>query len=309
LYISSGKIFGLYSNVIFENIRSSINDLFESSVAGKAVGYEAESFTFLFIQYEYYLIVFVASIGLTISLYLRRNQFRSKSISVKRNLLDYYAIGSLVMFGITLSPVSVIGITRVLMIGMLFLSPYFVFSINSISKKFPDLGVDSNILLVVFCSILIINTGLFAAVVDEKSTQPNLNRGDILDGGNDRELFHLYQRYTPQTDVKAAKWLLHHRGQSIIYGSGADQRFPSYLFYTQIDLRPPPGPYEPLTPSAGCGYRYIAQMNDRLDIIIPSLNPDFVSFRQTPKVDINNYGLNTSNKIYVSDGSSVYLGC
>ncbi|UVE50738.1 DUF2206 domain-containing protein [Haloferax larsenii] len=208
--------------------------------------------------------------------------FESADNSIPTHFLGL-AGGALFLFVLALTPTSVIGIARVLMIGLVFLLPFTALTVTAVSEYLPaDLAKRGfTIGLVVIC---LLNSGVAATTLGELSTQPTFDKEDILSSGSDHEKFNLYQHYVPDSDVKATKWIYQHSKDPRVYGPGAIRAFPRPLLDVKDEAYRPQGDYKVVTPETlnnRDGYLFVSQASYELGEIVTTKRPNFVYYDES----------------------------
>lgn len=273
-HTSGGQPFQSLTTISF-NTLISLNQFFGiQSRSTQVISSSYSSYTMKFIKYEFIAITLISATGYLFATFSRPllglNDYCGRLKTVLQNIchnrfverirkpwngaydevdsMFYYLAGmGFVILLLSFAPVDILGISRVYMIGGLFIIPFgisFITFANTPSIASGD-GYRklTALLTVLIAGMLLINSGVVSAIAfDEKNPQPNLNRQGIIENGDEQALFTLYARYTSKSDYTATVWLQNNKRSKYVFTSGGLQRhYPSYLTETTYDGRKPPG--------------------------------------------------------------------
>jgi len=262
---SSSIVVGIVT--ILSSMLARLGNIFKYSAAGHAVDGGPQSFTSLFIKFEFLVLtVLIAVGGLVAANHVLRDtlaRYRlTRSPSRLLSSVDHentsvslvyllFAGGAVSLLVMAFAPGSPIGIGRIYMIAILFLSPIAVLGATTVFELLgqfrPPTHTNASILAGVLGIALVVNSGVFAATVThDSSPQPQLDQQGEQLTVKDLSIYHKYHYYY---NVQAAGWILEHRNSAhSIYGPGFREVLPTYYFYGSIDSTgvKPPGNYRRL---------------------------------------------------------------
>lgn len=274
-YAGDGVVIGVLTEVINEGIIGEIENMFSTeSNAKRSISIAPESFTYLFIKYQYILLVLLAAAGVAAGLATAVWRPRGRRLKTRASpLLDRFpdvnglylslGVGGMFVLAGTVAPTTTMGIKRVFMITMTILLPFagrVGLGLLGVLGRYRQHAVTAGLVV-----ILLVNSGLVAAVLNERSTHPNIDREDTLESGNEWEQYHLMHRYRTLEEIESSEWLVNHGGPCMVSGSPDTSQEPvTYFGFGGYDRKRPPGieynKYD-LTPSNG--YLYLSTFSEK----------------------------------------------
>jgi len=318
-FTTSGLTFAIIGRVLIRDVLFGFDQFLSTeSSAARAAATETQALTYTFIQFEFILIATLMGVGVLIS--VANRYFRSKGYDISilgRNqteqtvLYQILAVGSIGILVVAFAPVGIFGISRVFMIAALVLVPYAIFATRGILTVFQARAFTPAVLAVFLAVMLAFNSGLLAAVVlEERSPQPNLDRERILTEGSDWEKYHLFARYTTDSDYRSAQWLQEYKTSGEpIYGSGFQFTGGIPLSVEEESARKPPGEYYALTTETVAeeqGYIYLTEYTIRTQRFVPVLRVESSNFQVIEFQSLNDANVDSTNRVYDNGYSRNY---
>jgi len=310
-HASSGLTFALLARVLVRDVLLGLDQfLTAQSTATEATSVNLASFTYKFIRLEFLLLSITMGVGVLTAMYSR--WIRGTSVDSggttpttheKTVFFQLLAIASLGLLVVAFAPVGVFGIGRIYVIAALFLTPYAVLAVQLVFRTLSVPSLAAPTLAVILGILLLINSGVAAATIfEERSTQPNIDRERMLNEGSDWETYHLYARYTTESDYRSARWLLSSkRTDQPIFGSGFQFTGGISLLYTEVSGRKPPGEYHALTKdtvNTEAGYIYLTEYTVRTQQFVPRLRVLSPNFQRVELMSFAEAGVELSDRVY-----------
>jgi uncharacterized membrane protein len=309
--VASGHIFRFISGIAFlqvaPEVLESITGGGGSSRAVRSATGEFSSLTYGLLRVEYILLAAMMAIGFWLGILRDKLPTRVEPTDLIDADRDYFSM-ALVAGGLMASgflPGLPIGLERVYLLGALVIAPLSIVSIQSLLPRHRPTIV---VLHLILATMVIINAGLLGAALNERSPQPELIHESIQESGSEWNLFHLYARYSTQSDKRSSTWLVHYMSDnSVVYGSGATP-WESHFAYSDYSTSRPPGIYEGMGQSITnkTGYIYISDFNGRTGVIFPKKWPSTFSYPNMEKKSLSAYRLERCSHIYDSGYPSVH---
>jgi len=318
-FTTSGLTFAIIGRVLIRDVLFGFDQFLSTeSTAAQAAATDTESITYTFIQIEFIILMICMSVGVfitTISRLLQKWGYeiqRLREFESDQNVLyQLFSIGSVGILVVAFAPVSIFGIGRVIMIATLCLAPYGILTIRSSFELFSKRPVAPPVIATILAIILIFNSGLVAtAILEERSPQPNIDRERIVTDGTDWEKYHLFARYTTESDYRSAQWLRNFKSEEDpIYGAGFQFTGGISLTIEEESARKPPGVYYALTSETVAqeqGYIYLTEYTVRTGKNVPMLRVKSSNFQTIRLESINGYGIEYTNQVYTNGFSRNY---
>lgn len=272
-YAAGGYVTEFVFAEVYYGIIGNVGNVFsDTSYAQYAVTLPTVSFTYLFVKYQNIAVVLLSGVGLalaTLSSYplfgvvRERVRFREFVTARPDVLFISLAVGGVFLFVGTVAPTRTMGAKRMYMLAMIPLIPFVLFAVDT---ALGALGRwRRHVLAVGLVVVLLVNSGLVAAALDERSTQPNLDRADTLEHGSQREVSHLLHRWRPEAEYATSAMLVEYRGSCPVFGSSDVSQEPvTYFAYTGYDGTRPPGiDYRDHELLGRNGYLYLSYYSER----------------------------------------------
>lgn len=308
LFSASGYTFDFIVNLLSGLVVSTQSGGGSASAGGNSF-MSLPSFTFLFIQIEYLLLLSVAAIGVLIALSKRpvfpeTMQNLSSMPTPSRTYLAL-AAGAAWLVPLAFLPLVAIGIARILMIVLLFLAPFTILALRQSLGKINLPAKTTLVTILVVC--FAINSGLVGhALTGDIAPQPTLSQDTIHEEDDRLHLFYLHSRYTSESDLSAAYWMGDYAWEQQIYGSASATIPPRKSSVSRS------GEYRygfEVADNESCdGYVYLSEANTRMGHLVQTHNPNFVYYGDQ-SIEIADLNTTERGQVYNSGHNRLYTGC